>query len=126
GARSVERLPRDGVGEGRQGPAPVDLTLGPLGLELVQDARQLGHLPLVQLQLVGEKTEGATDAEGAPAEPISIVLTSAVARPMPVRCPAAPAPRRPSERSDRIEVALTTTMPAAMPPAMHSMHSVHF
>ena len=69
------------VGEFRQGPAIVDLRLGPLDLELVQDPGQLGDLLLVQVELVGEEPQWPPDAEARTGlEPIPLVVMVAVAR----------------------------------------------
>ena len=80
GLAGIERLARHGVGEFRQGPAIVDLGLGPLDLELVQDPGQLGDLLLVQVELVGEEPQRPAHAEPrARLEPISLVVMVAVA-----------------------------------------------
>ena len=74
GLGDVERLAPDGVGEFRQGAAVVDLGLGPLGLELVEDPHQLGDLLLVQVELVGEEAERPPDAESATALERPVVM----------------------------------------------------
>ena len=61
----VERLAADGVGERGGGAAPVDLRLRALGLQLVEDARQLADLLLVELELVGEEAQRPPHAERA-------------------------------------------------------------
>ena len=63
---SSKAAPPHGVGEGRHRAPAIDLGLGALGLELVQDARQLADLPLVELELVGQEPERPPDAEARP------------------------------------------------------------
>src|SRR6266700_3914949 len=77
----VEGLAPDGVGERRHRAAAVDLGLGALGLELVQDAGQLADLSLVELELVGEEAQRASDAERAAPEVVTVAaMTARVAR----------------------------------------------
>ncbi len=61
----VELFAGEGVGELREGAAVVDGGLGPLGLQLVEDAGELHHLLLVEFELVGEKPERPAYTEAA-------------------------------------------------------------
>src|SRR5262249_19193118 len=61
------------IREARDDAAVVDGRLGTLGLQLVEDLRQLLDLRLVEVQAVGEKPQRAPDAEGAAAAEIIAV-----------------------------------------------------
>ncbi len=56
GLAGVEVRAQDGIGKLGAGAAVVHVGLGPLDLELVQDAGQLGDLFLIEVELVREKT----------------------------------------------------------------------
>jgi hypothetical protein len=72
----VERLTGYGVRILRERSAVIDVGLGSLGLEVVQDPDQRRDLFLVQVEFVGEKSQWAPDTEGGPAfEPFGIVMT---------------------------------------------------
>src|SRR6185312_1884624 len=89
----------DGVGEPRQRAPAVDLPLSALGLQIPEDARQLRHLSLVQLQLVGQESQRSPDAEGAAAEPRAfalLVATVVAAAPMPAAATGTTAPAAPT------------------------------
>jgi hypothetical protein len=53
--RLVERLAGDGIGEGRRRSTVIDRALRALGLQVVQDARELGDLIVAEIELVSEK-----------------------------------------------------------------------
>src|SRR5579863_2496962 len=63
GTRLVERVLAERVRERRHRSPPVDLALGALDLELVEDAGKLGDLTLVELQLVGQEPQRTPDSE---------------------------------------------------------------
>src|SRR4030095_10568861 len=63
GLAFVERLSRDRFRERRQGAPMVDRGLGALGLDLVEDLRELGHLPVVEVQAIREEPERTPYAE---------------------------------------------------------------
>src|SRR5438309_350504 len=68
GPGRVEAVLGEQVGERRRHPPVVDRSLRALGLELVQDARQLARLRLVQAELEGEEAQRPPHAEGGGAE----------------------------------------------------------
>src|SRR5204862_3607465 len=92
---SVEGLAGHGVGEGGHRAPPVHLGLCALGLELVQDAGQLGHLLVVELELVGQEAERAADAEAATAIPLAppLATTGLLLGAAPLRACPGPASR---------------------------------
>ena len=63
GLCGVECVAGHGVGKFGQRAAIVDFSLGPLGLEIVEDSRELADLRLVQLELVREKPQRPSDAQ---------------------------------------------------------------
>jgi hypothetical protein len=65
----------EGVREGGDGALMVDLGLGPLGLQLVQDARELFDLGVGELEFVGEKAQGPSHSERAAAEGLVVPST---------------------------------------------------
>src|SRR5207249_385051 len=71
----VELLEAERIREARDDAAVVDGRLGALGLQLVEDLRQLLDLRLVEVQAVREKPQRAPDAEGAAAAEIVAVPT---------------------------------------------------
>src|SRR5580692_4677168 len=75
-ARGVEGRAAHRVGEARQRAPPIDLALRPLGLQIVEDPSQLGHLLLVQLQLVGQEAQGTPDPERSTPEPLAFGLAA--------------------------------------------------
>src|SRR5947199_347865 len=64
----VEGVLGEGVGERRRHAPVVDRRLGALGLQLVQDARHLARLRLVEPELEGEEAQRPPYAEGGGAE----------------------------------------------------------
>src|SRR5262249_16694967 len=56
------------VGEGRKRAAMIDRGLGPLGLDLVEDLRELPDLGLVEAETVGQEAQRPAHAEVAAAE----------------------------------------------------------
>src|SRR5207253_2710260 len=77
----VKRLAGQRVGERGQRPAAVHLGLGPFGLQLVQDAGQLGDLAVVEVELVGQEAQRAADAEAAPETLLVALLVGPAASP---------------------------------------------
>src|SRR5262249_37821884 len=69
-----EGLGGDRIGERRRRAPGIDRRLRALGLELVQDLGELGHLRFVELELVREETKRSTDTE-ASAE-LAVVLAA--------------------------------------------------
>ena len=63
GFGSVERLAGNGVGKLGQRTAIVDFGLGSLGLEVIQDARQLGDLLFIEIEIVSQESEGPSNAK---------------------------------------------------------------
>src|SRR5713226_8498775 len=68
GLRGVEGVLGERVGQRRGHAAMIDRGLGALGLQLVQDARQLARLRLVEPELEGEEAERSPHPEHARAE----------------------------------------------------------
>src|SRR6266403_1924323 len=68
GPGRVEAVLGEQVGERRRHPPVVDRSLRALGLELVQDARQLARLRLLEAELEGEEAQRPSHAEGGAAE----------------------------------------------------------
>src|SRR5262249_2621354 len=64
-AALVEGVGRDGVGVGGETAALFHRRLRALGLEIVQDGRELRHLLFVHLETMGEKAQRTPHAEGA-------------------------------------------------------------
>src|SRR5262245_66201533 len=64
----VEARSGDRVGEGAERAPAVHCGLSALGLHLAQDAGELRHLLVPQMELVGEEAERAADTEGARSE----------------------------------------------------------
>jgi len=64
------------VRQGRNAPPLVDGRLRALGLELVQDRRELSHLVFLQVQLVGQEPQRPAHAEAAPAEVVPATPTT--------------------------------------------------
>src|SRR6476660_8639999 len=83
----VERAATDGVGERGRGAPLVDLRLRALGLELVQDARQIADLLLLELELVRQKAQRAPHAELA-----AVAAAGPAPRLLPRRAAVMPAP----------------------------------
>ncbi len=89
-ARFVERLGCDGVCECGDGAAIVDLGLRALGLELAQNARELGDLVVTEIELVGQKSERTANAETAAAvSPIAVTVVATSSSPTFERATAA-------------------------------------
>src|SRR5206468_9812257 len=83
------------------------------------DARERRHLPLVQLQLVGQEPERPAHAERAAAEPLALAVTLALAA---AAAPAAPAATGPAARRTAATFAVAVTV-VPTPPGHHvSMH----
>ena len=103
---TVERLTRDRVSQrGNRSPS-IDLGLGPLGLEHVEDPRKLSDLPFVEIELVGEETQRASDTEVTAAVAIAVVRSRGAARlarvnvaPPPAMSPTTPALRSAAGRT---------------------------
>ena len=70
-ARLVVGARLDRVGEGRHRSTVIDLSLSTLGLELLDDARELGDLVFRQIELVREEAERTTHAERTSAEEVT-------------------------------------------------------
>src|ERR1700722_1922664 len=66
--RIVERLRGNHVGQRRRRAPLVDRGLCPLGLQISQDGCDLRHLSFIEVQLVGEKPQGSSNAEASTAE----------------------------------------------------------
>ena len=90
----VEDFGADGVGEGRRGAPLIDRRLGALGLERVEDRRELRDLRLVEFELEREETQRAADAEApatevvTPAAAVGPVTVPMIERPAAVVPPA--------------------------------------
>ncbi len=77
GLGRVEGLAAERVGEFGESAAAIDRGLGPLGLQLVENAGQRGHLLLIQFQPVGQEPERPAHAE--PSFKFVVTMTVAVA-----------------------------------------------
>ena len=64
----VERLAGQGVGKVGKRPAVIHFGLGALGLEFVQQPGQLGHLLVIQFQLVSQEPQRPSHSEAGAAE----------------------------------------------------------
>ena len=118
----VERRATDGIGERRSGTPPVDLGLRALGLQLIEDARQIADLLLVELQLVGQEAQRPPHAELAAA---AAMLEAA--GPAPVWAAVMPAMPLPATVAAPLAMLMAATTFAAgmtrLPPAIESwMH----
>ena len=86
-ARSLERL-----GERRRAATLVDVRLGALGLQAIENGRELTHLLIVQIELVGQEAQRAPHAKTASviveAVMASVTLTTTGMK----VCPAPPPP----------------------------------
>lgn len=65
GLGGVERVAAQGIGERGHGAAAIDLGLGAFGLQLVEDACQLGDLAFVEVEPMGEEAQRPAHAEAA-------------------------------------------------------------
>jgi len=75
GLGGVERFPAYGVRKLGQRSPIIHFGLSSLGLDVVEDPDQRGDLLLVEVELVCEEPQRASDAEGRPAlEPIGVVM----------------------------------------------------
>lgn len=61
----------DRVGEGRHRSTVIDLSLSTLGLELLDDARELGDLVVREIELVREEAERTAHTERTSAEEVA-------------------------------------------------------
>src|SRR5580698_3744491 len=125
-ARAVEGRAADRVREARQRAPPIDLSLRPLGLQIVEDPSQLGDLLFVQLQLVGQKAQGTPHPERPAPETLAFRL-AAVFSPVAVVAPVAVATA--AEAAGPVPPALgtpapgaTTAMTGAQPRPQHVVH----
>jgi hypothetical protein len=113
----------DRVGEGGQRAPAIDLALGALGFELVQNAREPGDLTLVELELVREEAQRTPHPERATPEPVTVALaargrtagpsTAATAATVSLSLPTARTAAR------RLTVAATRSHLARTPPRHH-------
>jgi hypothetical protein len=76
GLGDIEYVASHGIGKLSQGPAIINLGLGPFGFQLVENSHQLGDLLLVEIELVRQEAQRPPDAEARPAfEPIRVVMS---------------------------------------------------
>src|SRR5207247_10848855 len=68
GPALVEARGGDRVREGREGPPVVDLGLGPLDLQVIENPGHLGDLMLVEIEMMREEPKGAPNAERSRSE----------------------------------------------------------
>src|SRR5262249_52759828 len=74
GLRLVEGLAGDRVREGRQRAAMIDRRLRPLGLDLIENLRELSDLRLVETETVREEAQRTAHAEVSAAEAVAEVV----------------------------------------------------